>query len=42
MVPDSYLPANREFILVHKSAMVAPKKLQDYKTHDNPPGKQVA
>jgi N4-gp56 family major capsid protein len=38
MVPDSYLPANREFILVHKSAMVAPKKLQDYKTHDNPPG----
>lgn len=38
LVPTSYLPANREFILVHKSAMCAPKKLQDYKTHDNPPG----
>ena len=38
LVPSSYLPANREFILVHKSAMCAPKKLQDYKTHDNPPG----
>lgn len=38
MVPTTYLPTATEFILVHKSAMVAPKKLQDYKIHDNPPG----
>lgn len=38
LVPSTYLPANTEFILVHKSATVAPKKLQEYKTHDNPPG----
>jgi N4-gp56 family major capsid protein len=38
VVPSSYLPANHAFIVVHPSATVAPKKLEDYKTHDNPPG----
>jgi N4-gp56 family major capsid protein len=37
-VPTSYFPAKTPFILVHKSVMCAPKKLQDYKIHDNPPG----
>jgi N4-gp56 family major capsid protein len=36
--PTSYFPAKTPFIIVHKSAMCAPKKLQDYKIHDNPPG----
>lgn len=36
--PSSYFPAKTPFILVHKSAMCAPKKLQDYKIHENPPG----
>jgi N4-gp56 family major capsid protein len=38
MIPSSYLPANTEFIVTHPVATVAPKKLEDYKTHDNPPG----
>ncbi|MEH7251899.1 N4-gp56 family major capsid protein [Neobacillus niacini] len=38
MVPSSYLPANTEFIVTQPMATVAPKKLEDYKTHDNPPG----
>lgn len=37
-VPSVYLPANTAFILVHPSATVAADKLEDYKTHDNPPG----
>ena len=37
-VPTSYFPANHAFILVHPSAVVAAEKLQDFKTHDNPPG----
>src|SRR5579875_1001523 len=37
-VPTSYMPAKTPFIIVHKSAMCAPKKLQDYKIHENPPG----
>jgi N4-gp56 family major capsid protein len=37
-VPTSYLPAKTPFMIVHKSAMCAPKKLQDYKIHENPPG----
>lgn len=36
-VPDSYLP-NCYFMIVHKSAVFAPVKLQEYKTHTNPPG----
>ncbi|WP_394139555.1 N4-gp56 family major capsid protein [Cytobacillus oceanisediminis] len=37
-VPTSYLPANTPFLIVHPVATVAAQKLEDYKTHDNPPG----
>lgn len=37
-VPSTYFPTKTPFIITHKSAMVAPKKLEDYKIHDNPPG----
>lgn len=37
-VPTSYMPANTPFIIVHPVATVAANKLEDYKTHDNPPG----
>ena len=37
-VPSSRLPAGAAFILVHPSAATAPKQLEDYKIHDNPPG----
>lgn len=37
-VPSVYLPANTAFLLCHPIATVSPKKLEDYKTHDNPPG----
>jgi N4-gp56 family major capsid protein len=38
VVPSSYFPANHAFIVAHPSATVAASKLEDYKTHDNPPG----
>lgn len=37
-VPSSYFPEDVDMILAHPSATVSPKKLEDYKTHDNPPG----
>lgn len=37
-VPSSYLPATVELIIAHKSAMVSPVKLSEYKTHIDPPG----
>ena len=37
-VPSIYLPANTAFIITNSIACVAPKKLEDYKVHDNPPG----
>ncbi|GIN88703.1 phage capsid protein [Heyndrickxia sporothermodurans] len=37
-VPSSYFPANTPFLIVHPVATVAAQKLEDYKTHDNPPG----
>ena len=37
-VPSSRLPAGTAFILTHKDAAIAPKQLQEYKEHDNPPG----
>jgi N4-gp56 family major capsid protein len=37
-VPSSYLPANTPFLIVHPVATVGAQKLEDYKTHDNPPG----
>jgi hypothetical protein len=38
VVPSGYMPANTDLILVHPSAMVSPKKLEEYKTHVDPPG----
>jgi hypothetical protein len=32
------LPAGVDFILTNKIAAIAPTKLTEYKTHDNPPG----
>ena len=37
-VPSSRLPAGAAFIITHPVACTAPKQLQEYKTHDNPPG----
>ena len=37
-VPSGRLPAGCSFILTHPSAAAAPRQLEDYKTHDNPPG----
>ena len=37
-VPASRLPEGCSFILTHPIATVAPKQLEDYKIHDNPPG----
>jgi hypothetical protein len=37
-VPSAYFPASTAFIGCHPAATVSPKKLEDYKTHDNPPG----
>lgn len=37
-IPTPYFPAKTPFILTHKSVMCSPKKLQDYKIHENPPG----
>ena len=37
-VPASRLPDGAEFILTHPVAACAPKQLEDYKIHDNPPG----
>ena len=37
-VPSSRLPAGCAFILAHPSIAVAPKQLEEYKIHDNPPG----
>ena len=37
-VPASRLPTGCAFILTHPDAACAPKQLEDYKIHDNPPG----
>lgn len=37
-VPSSRLPNGCAFLLVHNSAAVGPKQLEDYKTHADPPG----
>jgi N4-gp56 family major capsid protein len=37
-VPSTYLPANTPFLICHPVATVSANKLEDYKTHDNPPG----
>ncbi len=37
-VPSAKLPSGCAFLIAHKSAASAPKQLEEYKTHDNPPG----
>lgn len=37
-VPNSYLPTGIFFLVTHKSAIMGPAKLQDYKIHSDPPG----
>ena len=37
-VPASKLPAGCAFLITHKNAATAPKQLEQFKTHDNPPG----
>lgn len=37
-VPANRLPATFGFMLAHPCATVAPTKLEDYTTHENPPG----
>jgi hypothetical protein len=38
VVPASYMPTNTNLVVVHPSAMVSPRKIEDFKTHDDPPG----
>lgn len=46
VVPSSYMPSTMDgtvsrttdLIVTHPSAMVSPRKIEDFKTHDNPPG----
>lgn len=37
-VPKNRLPADFGFMIAHPVATVAPTKLEDYKTHEDPPG----
>lgn len=37
-VPSSRLPNGCAFLLVHNTAAVGPRQMQDYKTHADPPG----
>ncbi len=37
-VPDSYLPGNVQFMIVHKKSFTAPWKINDTKVHQDPPG----
>jgi hypothetical protein len=38
LAPDSYYPENFDFLITNKIATVAPVKLAEYRTHENPPG----
>lgn len=37
-IPDSWMPENVYFILMHKGSAISPMKLNDYKIHTDPPG----
>lgn len=37
-VPSTYLPTGVYWLITHKSAVLGPAKLQDYKIHKDPPG----
>lgn len=36
--PEGWLPTGVEFLITHKSSVIAPTKLRDYKIHSDPPG----
>lgn len=36
--PEGWLPDGAELLITHKSAVIAPTKLRDYKIHSDPPG----
>lgn len=38
VVPTDYLPQGVNFLITHPCAMIAPKKIADYKQHENPQG----
>ena len=37
-VPANRLPAGAAFLLVHKDAVAAPRQIDEYRTHEDPPG----
>ena len=37
-VPANRLPAGSAFLLVHKDAVAAPRQIEEYRAHENPPG----
>ncbi|MEG0133110.1 MAG: N4-gp56 family major capsid protein [Clostridium sp.] len=37
-IPSTRMPLKTPFILIHPSCSCSPLKLEDYKTHNNPPG----
>jgi len=37
-IPDDYLPANVEFMLIKKNAVLAPTQIKDIKVHEDAPG----
>ena len=37
-VPASRLPSGSAFLLVHKDAVAAPRQIEEYRTHEDPPG----
>lgn len=36
--PEGWLPEGAEMLITHKSSVIAPTKLRDYKIHSDPPG----
>ena len=37
-VPSAQLPAGAAFLMVHKDSVTAPRQLEEFKIHDDPPG----
>jgi N4-gp56 family major capsid protein len=38
LAPSSYLPSNCHAVMAHKDAAIQPVRLEQYTTHENPPG----
>lgn len=38
LAPSSYMPANTHAVMAHKDAAIQPVRLEQYTTHENPPG----